>query len=358
MDGNEETVRGSKRIWGAAALALIAAVLLALAGGASAYPPGSPEAQLGTTRTELIALRGSLTTPSARLWLSRSVASLGWSIDADCWASEGQWPDGLSAGRCWQGIRVALHRLAAADASGELAAKAHPQILEIVNMVKGLAETASSMASSFRFLQDPGGFARWWSIQHDIDLGDRHLLLDARWAFNDYLRAWGRWGNTSLDYPPIATAFGAETVQPKVDSNPAGSAEAFQVGATGSALSRINIYVDPGSTATSLVAGIYADGEGGPGQLLAQASTPLAQGGGDWNTVHVPKTALTPGATYWIAILTPDGGGTLRFRDRCCRGGGTSLTAMSLETHLTVLPATWSTGRQFKDGPLTVFGTD
>jgi hypothetical protein len=63
-------------------------------------------------------------------------------------------------------------------------------------------------------------------------------------------------------------------------------------------------------------------------------------------------------AGYWVAILTPAGGGTLRFRDRCCRGGGTSLTATSAATDRTALPNPWATDRQFKDGRLSVFGSD
>jgi hypothetical protein len=336
------------------ALAFSAAAL-GMPGRAAAYAPGSPEAQLATTRAELIALRGSLTTPSARLWLSRSVASLGWSIDADCWASEGQWPDGVSAARCWIPIRLTLNRLVTGDQSGELAAKASPEILELVDMARGLALTRLNIMSSFIFLSEPGGPEARWKIEHDIEAGDRDLSIDPRWAFNDYLHAWGGFG---LDYPLPSIALGSELLQPKLDYNPAGSAEAFELPAVGSSVSRISLYVDPASTATSLVAGVYADAEGGPGQLLAQGSTPLARGGGDWNTVHVPQLALTPGSRYWVAILTPAGGGTLRFRDRCCHGAGTSFSVLSHETNLTVLPATWSPGRQFKDGPLSAFASN
>jgi hypothetical protein len=346
--------RSKRIVLGATAAACVIA-LLVTAGTASSYAVGSPEDQLATTRAELIALRGSLETPSARLWLSRSVASLGWVVGADCWIENGASPLGPGASRCVDAIKVTVRRLTSGDPSGELAAKARAQVLEIVDVVRGFALEAESLASSWRELETGYGPANLWAIQHDIAQGDRDVLLDPRWAVTDYLRAWGRHGGPGLDVPPTI-AFGAETIQPKLDYNPAGSAEAFAVRATGSTLSRLSVYVDPASTAASLVAGIYADGGGGPGQLLAQGSTPLAQGGGDWNTVHVPTMTLTPGETYWIAILTPAGGGTLRFRDRCCRGAGTSLTVMSAASDLTSLPAAWSSGRPFKDGPLSVVG--
>lgn len=330
-----------------AAIALSAAALLA-AGSAAAYPPGSSEGQLATTRAELIALRGTLTIPAARVWLSRSVASLGWAIDADCWSADGATLDTVTGGRCLDAIRLTVNRLSIGDElAGELRSVTYAQILELVQVVRDIAIASLNAASTAPQVSQ---------VQRDIyDLGDNDWF-DPRWALNDYLRAWHR-----LSGPADAAAaitLGAETVQPKLDYNPAGSAEAFQVQAQGSTLSRINLYIDPASTATSFVAGIYADGEGGPGQLLAQSSTPLAQGGGDWNTVHIPRIALTPGGTYWVAILTPDGGGTLRFRDRCCRGGGTTPTVMSQATSLTTLPATWSSGRPFKDGPLSVFGAN
>lgn len=326
------------------AIALCAVAVLVASGGAASYPAGSPEARLDSTRAELIALRGSLATPAARLLLSRSVASLGWAIGADCWSVDGASLDSARAGRCLDAIRVSVARLWTID---ELHASA--QLTAIAESVRAVALDSLEATSPSPALR--------WKVLHDIVDGDIDLgATDARLAVGAYIRAWKRLNGDT--FTAVTIGAGAERMEPKLDFNPAGSAEAFQVTATGSSLSRINLYVDPASTATSLVAGVYADGQGGPGQLLAQSSTPLAQGGGEWNTVHVPKTALTPGATYWIAILTPTGGGTLRFRDRCCGGRGTSLSVMSQATSLTTLPATWSSGRQFKDGPLSAFVAD
>jgi hypothetical protein len=328
-----------------AALALAALTLVVTSGAAATYPAGSPEARLDAARAELIALRGSLETAEARLWLSRAVASLGWAIGADCWSADGAALDPARADRCLDAIRVSVRRL---WMTGEL--HASDQITEVAESVRDLALASLNAASAPPALR--------WKVEHDIYVeGDGAFRApDARLAVAAYIRAWKRLNADA--FTPARVTAGAEIVQPKLDFNPAGSAEAFQITATGDVLSRINVFVDPASTASSLVAGVYADGEGGPGQLLAQGSAPLAQGGGDWNTVHVPRTAITPGATYWIAILTPSGGGTLMFRDRCCRGKGTTLSVMSQSTSLTQLPATWSSGRQFKDGPLSAFGAD
>jgi hypothetical protein len=345
---------GSRKIWFAAAIGL-SAIALVTAGGASSYPAGSPEGRLAATRAELIALRGTLVRPDSQLWLSRAVASLGWAIDADCWSDDGSRLNSVTGGRCLDAIRVAVNRLAMGDQADRVSQglkwAAYPQILEIVQIVRDLAIASLNDASSAPHPDK----ALLWKVQHDIyALGD-HDDFDPRWPMEHYLRAWHRLNGPAWAYDP--GRLGDYVIQPKLDFNPPGTAEAFEVQTTGHALSRISVYVDPASTATSLVAGIYADGEGGPGQFLAQSSTPLAQGGGEWNTVHVPRIAITPGAKYWVAILTPTDGGTLRFRDRCCRGAGTSYSVMSQETKLTELPTTWSSGRQFKDGPLSVIGS-
>jgi hypothetical protein len=349
-------MRQAKALTFLATVAAMAGVLLAASGGASSYPASSPEGRLAATRAELIALRGSIVLPVSRLWLSRAVASLGWAIDADCWSDDGSSLSSVKGGRCLDAIRAAVNRLAMGDqvdrVSQGLKWETYPQILAIVQIVRDIAIGSLNDASS---APNPDK-ALLWKAQHDIyALGD-HDDFDPRWSMGHYLRAWHRLNGDT--FTPVRITAGAELVQPRVDFNPAGAAEAFEITATGDTLSRINLYVDPASTATSLVAGVYADGEGGPGQLLAQGSTPLAQGGGEWNTVHVPRTAVTPGETYWIAIVTPAGGGTIKFRDRCCGGRGTSRSVMSQAAGLAALPATWSSGRQFTDGPLSVFGAD
>jgi hypothetical protein len=69
--------------------------------------------------------------------------------------------------------------------------------------------------------------------------------------------------------------------------------------------------------------------------------------------VTVPAASVTAGATYWIAILSPSGAGTIQFRDKS--GGGASETSSS--STLTALPATWTTGARYTDGPLSAYGS-
>lgn len=151
-----------------------------------------------------------------------------------------------------------------------------------------------------------------------------------------------------------AVLVGTQQVLGAADYNPAGVAEAFRTtaGASGSVVT-LSVYVDTGSTATSLVAGLYADGPGRPGALLAQGTlaSPTAAA---WNTVTLGNSAtVTAGAAYWIAILGPSG--TLRYRDACC-GGGTPAQLHTVKT-LTTLPAAWTTGSVFADGPLSAYAS-
>jgi DNA-binding IclR family transcriptional regulator len=131
-------------------------------------------------------------------------------------------------------------------------------------------------------------------------------------------------------------------------------AERERLIAAGGGMTRLTIYIDTGNTATTLVAGIYTDSSGKPGTLLAQG-TLTGVTSGAWNTVTVPSATLTSGATYWIAILAPTG--TVRFRDRAGIGGATQPCETSAQTTLTTLPATWTTGVRYNDGPLAAYGT-
>jgi hypothetical protein len=126
--------------------------------------------------------------------------------------------------------------------------------------------------------------------------------------------------------PPSTVLFGVQTVGAKSDSNPAGEAEAFQaVATTAGTLSDLELYIDQGSTATSVVAGVYTDNGGRPGTLLTRGgANSLANAA--WNDIPLLTTTITAGATYWVAILAPAGDGTIRYRDGA---GGTSETSAS-----------------------------
>jgi hypothetical protein len=152
--------------------------------------------------------------------------------------------------------------------------------------------------------------------------------------------------------PPPTVLLGSATVQPDRDATAAGTAEAFRTvaSATGS-MAKLSVYLDASNRATRLVAGVYANSNGHPGRLLTQATlTPVASGA--WNAITVPKASIAAGTTYWIAVLSPSGRGTLQVRDGL--GGGRSET--SSQRALSTLPQTWSTGRRWPDGPLSATG--
>jgi hypothetical protein len=144
---------------------------------------------------------------------------------------------------------------------------------------------------------------------------------------------------------------GDANVEPATDNDPAGLAEAFKTTATTSGtVATLAVYVDASSTATTLVAGLYADNGGHPGTLLTQGS----QGSptrGAWNTLTVPTYAVTAGTTYWLAVLGT--GGTIAFRDRCCGGG--SGAENTQQSGRSTLPATWTSGAQWFDGPISMY---
>jgi hypothetical protein len=159
-------------------------------------------------------------------------------------------------------------------------------------------------------------------------------------------------GNGTAPVPLI----GAEVLEPSVDFNAAGLAEAFQVTAsTTGTLSTLRVFVEEGSAATTMIAGLYANSATGhPGTLLGRGtlSGPVA---GTWNNVALANpVSVTAGEVLWIALLSPAGAGELRFRDRCCGGGQPAET--SAGSTLTTLPATWSTGQTFLDGPAAAVG--
>lgn len=160
--------------------------------------------------------------------------------------------------------------------------------------------------------------------------------------------------NVTLTISPagLTTLLGEGNIESAADNNTAGLAEAFPTTATASGtLVQLRVYVDQGNTASNLVAGLYTSSGIKPAQLLTQGqiSKPVT---GAWTTTSVPATAVTSGTSYWIAILSPSGSGTLNFRDR--EGGGTSVTSTS--TTLSTLPTTWTTGASWNSSNLSATG--
>jgi PKD repeat protein len=151
---------------------------------------------------------------------------------------------------------------------------------------------------------------------------------------------------------PSVFLIGNQAVASVPDSNPPGTAQAFQAQAAVTGwITGLSVYSDTGSTATSLVAGIYSDNNGHPGSRLARG-TLSSPGSGGWKKVLLPPVRITAGTKYWIAILSPNG--VLKFRD----GGGFTggLSEASAQNTLTTLPSTWTSGPQVLEGPLSAYG--
>ena len=160
--------------------------------------------------------------------------------------------------------------------------------------------------------------------------------------------------STAAPSPAPVTLLGSSTIQSSVDTNPSGMAEAFAFTAAASGNAEtLNLYLDAGSTATRVIAGVYADAGGKPGALLSSTSLDKPKSGA-WNAFSLPSTSITGGARYWIAVLTPPGYGDVKFRDLASAGGGTVTTAQS---NLTSLPASWTLGTTYANSPISAYVT-
>ena len=164
--------------------------------------------------------------------------------------------------------------------------------------------------------------------------------------------------STTVAPPPTCqgtqpiTVLGTQTVATGIDSNPLGTAEAFQVTGTGCGnLTSLSLFVDAGSSSTKFIIGLYSDNAGHPGTLLT-TSAPVTPVPGQWNTVPVTSTPIAIGTKYWIAEVGVTSG-ILRFRDT--QGGCAS------ETHrpgnLASLPAAWVTDITFPTCPVSGYGS-
>jgi PKD repeat protein len=145
---------------------------------------------------------------------------------------------------------------------------------------------------------------------------------------------------------------GNDNIEPWAEYRAQGTAEAFQAVAQKSgSVSEVKVYLDAGSTATELVAGIYTNRYGHPRTLLAQSKSSLLKAG-EWNAVTIPATAVTAGQRYWIAILGTKG--QISFRDRI--GSGTSLMETSASKTLTSLPAKWTATTPKSNAAMSIYG--
>ncbi len=170
------------------------------------------------------------------------------------------------------------------------------------------------------------------------------------------LSAWAAGTVTSTPPPPppgLSVLVGNGTTEVKVDTNPAGKAEAFKaVAATTGSVSALRIFLDATSAAPNVVIGLYNNSATNhPGTLLTTGTitAPVANA---QNSVSVAPAAVTAGQTYWVAVLAPSG--TIKFRDHAAVGANASETSASAT--LAVLPNTWTTGAAFTDGNISAVG--
>jgi PKD repeat protein len=147
---------------------------------------------------------------------------------------------------------------------------------------------------------------------------------------------------------------GNKTLEPTLDKNPQGIAEAFKTTALqNGTVNALQIYLDASSLTKVLVAGIYSDNAGHPGTLLAKGKLTTVKAGAT-NTVAIPPIALVSSKLYWIAILGARG--EISFRDRM--GAGNVPLETSYAKGLTSLPSKWVTGAVYpNDGPISAYGT-
>lgn len=134
---------------------------------------------------------------------------------------------------------------------------------------------------------------------------------------------------------------GESTQWTVADSIGSGAIEAFKSTATTTgAATRLLIYLTVSGRATKL--GLYTHNAGSnqPQTLLASGAFTSVSG---WNTVTIPATAVTSGATYWLAVLATNG--TLSFVEK---SETTGLGSVSVGSGLSALPATWSASGQLR----------
>jgi hypothetical protein len=140
---------------------------------------------------------------------------------------------------------------------------------------------------------------------------------------------------------------------PETDTLDSSLPEAFRnVAREDGGVDSIGVFAENGTTASTLVAGIYKDSNGHPGQLLAQGkASPVAAGA--WNTVMLPQgIQLAKGTPYWIAVQGQ--GGFLKIRTYS--GGLGTEPSETGRAGRSDLPPTWRTGTVYKnDGPVSAY---
>jgi hypothetical protein len=143
---------------------------------------------------------------------------------------------------------------------------------------------------------------------------------------------------------------GNQTIQATSDNNAAGSAEAFKYTAVASGTAgNISLYVDSGTTATSLKVGIYSDNAGHPGTLLASVSVNSVTQS-SWNSATLsPAVQINNGTVYWIAFLGVGGG--INYKD-AATGSCSESFATAGQTNL---PSSWISGQSWPSCTISAY---
>jgi hypothetical protein len=136
----------------------------------------------------------------------------------------------------------------------------------------------------------------------------------------------------------------------------AGLPEAYraQTGDTGGTVDKLEVYVEEGTTANWLVAGIYTNYHNHPDLLLATGEVRISRNrAGGWETVDIGSVKLAKNTKYWIAVLGTGGNLNVRNYDGA-NGFSPSETYKRTKGDAAELPTAWKTGTVYPhDGPLT-----
>ena len=145
---------------------------------------------------------------------------------------------------------------------------------------------------------------------------------------------------------------GTAALERGLDSNGAGTVEAFPVIATFSGqVNSLSLFVDSSNNAPTIQVGVYANYYGHPSALMTQGAI-QAPAPGHWNSVAVPPVQVSKGKQYWIALLGLSG--KVGFRDT---GGYRCYSETSTQTNLKSLPSSWWTGSRWSSCVISMFGS-
>ncbi len=159
------------------------------------------------------------------------------------------------------------------------------------------------------------------------------------------------WALTGAASATAQMLMGDQDLGSYADSNNAGMTQAFHYTATTSGnASDIELYVNSGTTATSVYVGLYSDVSGKPGSLLALGSLRAPQSK-TWNDIELDSSAtLMQGNPYWIAVLGT--GGKLAYLDTA---KGSAPSYVNSTKNLSALPQTYSAGAKYNMSPASAY---